>query len=321
MTEPALGEQANLSRAREILRGDTPSHLRRGIEALELAIEAKEPDASCLLAVFAATGIGIPQSWPRALDLLLDGAQAGSSSARKQLALLAEAQNPETLAGAGDSEIWRRLRDSISLETWTAPPDQRVLCNSPVVVAIGGFVSPDICRWIIGRAADRLRPAMLYGGQSTSPQRSAARTNSAFEIDVLDFDLVILMVRARIAATLGVPVRALEPPQVMHYDVGEEFAPHRDFLAPELPGHAADIARQGQRIVTFLIYLNSEFEGGETDFPVLALAYKGGTGDALYFGNVDPTGAPDPRTLHAGLPPTRGEKWLFSQWVRDRVRA
>lgn len=321
MTEPALGDQANLSRAREILRGDTPSHLRRGIEALEFAIEAKEPDASCLLAVFAATGIGIPQSWPRALDLLLDGAQAGSSAARKQLALLAEGGNPQPLADAGDTEIWHRLRHSISLERWTAPPDQRVLCNSPVVVAIGGFVSPDICRWIIGRAADRLRPAMLYGGQSTSPQRSAARTNSAFEIDVLDFDLVILMVRARIAATLGVPVRALEPPQVMHYEVGEEFAPHRDFLAPELPGHAADIARQGQRIVTFLIYLNSEFEGGETDFPVLALAYKGGTGDALYFGNVDPTGAPDPRTLHAGLPPTRGEKWLFSQWVRDRVRA
>jgi hypothetical protein len=73
--------------------------------------------------------------------------------------------------------------------------------------------------------------------------------------------------------------------------------------------------------VTFLIYLNSEFEGGETDFPVLALAYKGATGDALYFGNVDSAGVPDPRTLHAGLPPTRGEKWLFSQWVRDRVRA
>jgi prolyl 4-hydroxylase len=321
MSEAVKGDQPNLSQALEILRGDTPSHLRRGIEALEFAVEAKEPEASCLLAVFAAIGIGIPQSWPRALDLLLGGAQAGSSSARRQLALLAGAGYPQSLADAGDSGILCRLRDSISLERWTSPPDKRVLCKAPVVVAIGGFLSDEVCAWLVGRAADRLRPALLYGGQSTSPQRSAARTNSAFEIDVLDFDLVILMVRARIAATLGVPVRALEPPQIMHYEVGEEFAPHRDFLAPELPGHAADIARQGQRIVTFLIYLNSEFEGGETDFPVLALAYKGATGDALYFGNVDSAGVPDPRTLHAGLPPTRGEKWLFSQWVRDRVRA
>jgi len=23
-------------------------------------------------------------------------------------------------------------------------------------------------------------------------------------------------------------------------------------------------------------------------------------------------------TLHTGLPPTRGEKWLLSQWMRER---
>jgi hypothetical protein len=36
------------------------------------------------------------------------------------------------------------------------------------------------------------------------------------------------------------------------------------------------------------------------------------------FTNVLPDGSPDRRMSHAGLPPTAGEKWLFSQWVRDR---
>jgi prolyl 4-hydroxylase len=36
------------------------------------------------------------------------------------------------------------------------------------------------------------------------------------------------------------------------------------------------------------------------------------------FSNLDPAGRPEPASLHAGLPPTRGEKWIFSQWVRDR---
>jgi hypothetical protein len=27
---------------------------------------------------------------------------------------------------------------------------------------------------------------------------------------------------------------------------------------------------------------------------------------------------PDVKTLHAGLAPTRGEKWLLSQWMRRR---
>jgi hypothetical protein len=32
--------------------------------------------------------------------------------------------------------------------------------------------------------------------------------------------------------------------------------------------------------------------------------------------NTDETGRPDRRTMHVGLPPTRGEKWLLSQWIR-----
>ena len=29
---------------------------------------------------------------------------------------------------------------------------------------------------------------------------------------------------------------------------------------------------------------------------------------------------PDSMTLHAGMPVTRGRKWLFWQWVRDRAQ-
>ena len=46
----------------------------------------------------------------------------------------------------------------------------------------------------------------------------------------------------------------------------------------------------------------------------------GWTRDALFFYNVDENGAPDPLTEHAGVPPTRGEKWLLSQFIRDRAQ-
>jgi prolyl 4-hydroxylase len=35
--------------------------------------------------------------------------------------------------------------------------------------------------------------------------------------------------------------------------------------------------------------------------------------------NTLPDGSIDRRTRHAGLPPTRGEKWLLSQWLRGRA--
>ena len=74
---------------------------------------------------------------------------------------------------------------------------------------------------------------------------------------------------------------------------------------------------KGQRLATLLLYLNDDYEAGRNRFSeVLEFRHKGRKGDAILFHNVLDSGVPDPRTLHAGLAPTRGEKWLFSQWLR-----
>jgi len=132
-------------------------------------------------------------------------------------------------------------------------------------------------------------------------------------------DMVLVMLRARIARLTQLPILGFEDSQVLHYAPGEEFRPHFDFLDTREPGHAAAVASGGQRVLTFLVYLNEGYDGGETAFPQLGWRYKGQTGDALLFYNATPDGAPDRRTLHAGTATTRGEKYLFSQWVRFRV--
>jgi hypothetical protein len=71
---------------------------------------------------------------------------------------------------------------------------------------------------------------------------------------------------------------------------------------------------------TCLTWLNDDYEGGETEFPRIGFRHRGRTGGAMLFLNVTPDRGPDPLTLHAGLPPTRGHKWLLSQWVRDRAQ-
>jgi hypothetical protein len=107
----------------------------------------------------------------------------------------------------------------------------------------------------------------------------------------------------------------------LNYLPGQQFEPHFDFLDSAVPGYTDDLRSNGQRVATFLLYLNEEFDGGETEFPELGWRYKGRTGDALLFWNVDGSELPDRRTLHAGLPPTSGEKWLLSQWLRKRPAA
>jgi hypothetical protein len=130
---------------------------------------------------------------------------------------------------------------------------------------------------------------------------------------------MLLLLRARIAAAVGTTPPFLEEANILHYSVGQEFRRHFDFLDPAEGDMAREIAAKGQRAGTFLVYLNDDFDGAETEFPAIPWRFKGGRGDAIYFRNVDVSGAPDRSTLHAGLAPTRGEKWLLSQWIRDRV--
>jgi hypothetical protein len=110
----------------------------------------------------------------------------------------------------------------------------------------------------------------------------------------------------------------MEAPAVLHYDTGETIHEHFDFIDPQTPNYAQEIAEKGERIVTFLVYLNDDYDAGETDFPRAGVRHKGTRGDGLYFVNALPTGEPDLRTLHVGRPPTRGEKWIVSQFIRNR---
>ena len=69
-------------------------------------------------------------------------------------------------------------------------------------------------------------------------------------------------------------------------------------------------------MLTFLVYLDEGYEGGETAFPALGITVRGRIGDGLLFRNASAEGAPDPRAIHAGLPVTRGVKHLASRWIR-----
>jgi hypothetical protein len=178
------------------------------------------------------------------------------------------------------------------------------------------FVAPAVCDWLVGLARGRTRLATTIEGHEALPRLTDQRTNSGFSFTVFDVDCIVSLVRARIGALIKLPVAAMELPQVFHYTKGQEFRPHVDYL--QRAGRQAD-DDQGDRIATALIYLSDDFEGGETWFPRAELKARPRKGGAVYFANVDLEGRPDPMTLHAGLPPTRGEKWLFSQWVHDRT--
>jgi prolyl 4-hydroxylase len=122
-------------------------------------------------------------------------------------------------------------------------------------------------------------------------------------------DLVISALRRRVAAFCGVDVDQAEPLQVIRYGIGDEFRPHFDAVA----------RGENQRILTALVYLTDDYEGGETRFLRTGLTFRGEAGEVLMFRNADAEGAGDPMSEHAGLPVRSGTKVILSCWIRERA--
>jgi prolyl 4-hydroxylase len=299
---------------------DSADSFARGARLVEEAAESGHAEAACMLATLEAVGAGRRQDWNRAFDCLLLAADRGSEHACSQLRLLSQiSSQPGAFESGTDAESWRGLRERIRIEQLLGAPERVALSERPRLRAFPGFASAAECKWVMTRLRHKLAPAMVWDEINGSQKVDPVRSNSAVELRLTEMDVVIEVLRARISIATRLPEPIFEIPQVMHYSVGQEFKPHHDFLDPGEIGVAADLASRGQRIGTFLVYLNDDFEGGETEFPRAAISHRARGGDALFFANVTPDGRPDPLTVHAGRPLVKGEKWIFSQWIRDRA--
>lgn len=285
------------------------------------ASEAGDAEADCIIAVLIGANAKASAQWAQALDYLGRAAARGWESARRQLVLLCGERDLVSLSESAQppADIWRRMRDSIDIAALTAPSVPKPQFATPRIGVIEQFASKAECAWMIAKARPRITRAQVFDQNRGGGLQQETRTNSTASFAILDTDFVLLILRARIAATTGLQTEMFEETNVLHYATGQEFLKHYDFLDPAHAGLEEEIAKNGQRATTFLVYLNNEFEGGETEFVKLDWRCKGQPGDALVFSNVDAAGAPDRLTLHAGLAPSRGEKWLLSQWIRART--
>lgn len=307
---------AQVALGKQLLTGKDNSQ-PEGAALIAGAAQLGHAEAAAIAANLIGAGAATAEDWSMALMYLQQAAEGGWQAARQQLALLSS--DPSLQREAADvppADLWGRLRRSIDFGRWLQPSPKTIVSQSPAIATFDAFLTPEICDWIVERSRPGIARARVFDRATGKGEIAQARTNSAFEFDFLTIDLVMLLTRARIAAATGYAARVLENTGVLHYSVGQEFFRHFDFLDPALPGLATEIAAKGQRVATFLVYLNDAFEGAETEFPLLGRRHRCPKGGALFFMNVDASGAPDRRTLHAGLPPTSGEKWLLSQWIR-----
>lgn len=298
--------------AKRLLVGDRAPALPK--EAISFMLEAAqkgEAEAPSILSVLFALGFGVPQSWHSAQESMATAASRGWLPAQRQLTLLSKQSH-----SAGTD--WHDMALSIRIEDWQDITQKQVLSESPLITRFPDFISTPVCDWLIQRASDRLARALVYDPVSGQDIEHHDRNNTSAGFNLAETDLVNILAQMRMAAAAGVPFRHLEGQTILHYNPGEEIRNHYDFVDPSLPDYEEEIRKNGQRIITFLVYLNDSYEGGSTDFPELGISHDGALGEGLFFTNSLNDGSSDLRTLHAGRPPVSGEKWVISQFIRNR---
>lgn len=242
-------------------------------------------------AIDAAYGWKRPVDWREAVRLLGEAARAGEPNAARQYELMTQ----------------------MDIETLLTPP--RVEAQSRLIrVGISrGFAPPGFSEWLIDKAEPRLAAASAKGAEDSS-----VRTARGAPFGPRDRDLIVAVLQERAARLTQVPFECHEPPNAISYEAGQEFKQHVDYIDPRVPEFRSELEYLGQRTATFVTYLNEDFDGAETHFLRANLKLRGRTGDCIIFLNVHPNGQPDYDTVHCAPPPTRGRKWILSQWIRNK---
>ncbi len=326
INELALGTTAGDAACTEalgirLLTGDRSPHLpAEGLRFIGEALQAGRGAGAARAAAILALGVGVSVDWKSALGWLWRSAQSGWPAAQRQLLALCDDRELARRAATAAQPPWREVAAAVDLAAWRKAPPARIKSDEPRVSTFTGMVRPELCAFFISLAEGRLEPAKVYNPNTRADIVDTQRSNTIANFDLQAVELAHVLLQARMAAACGIPERHMEAPSVLHYAPGgEQISDHYDFVDPaSTTDYAGEIARNGQRIITFLIYLNDEYEGGETSFPTLGFSHRGGTGDGIYFVNALADLTPDLRMLHAGCPTTRGEKWIITQFVRSR---
>ena len=112
------------------------------------------------------------------------------------------------------------------------------------------------------------------------------------------------------------PVENQETLQVVSYDKGGHFEEHYDGCVYEDRTYCDKLNRNGgERKATLLMYLNDDFEGGETEFVNINIKIKPKKGNAILFIDTTDDQINIKESMHRGCPVLNGRKWICTKWI------
>lgn len=199
---------------------------------------------------------------------------------------------------------------------------QLILHDEPQIVLIKNFLTDEECNHIIKIGEPHIKQSEVCGNGGSRPDKNRTSMTAHIGKKFLskdNKDKILMNVLKKASNYGGLPEENIEPIQLVRYTPGQYFKPHYDFLDRNMSMYRENIERNGQRELTFFVYLNDVPDklGGKTFFPKINKEFKGDKGDAVFWKNVV-NGKDDKRTLHSGTELKEGIKYGLNIWVREK---
>lgn len=177
---------------------------------------------------------------------------------------------------------------------------------------IPNFLTHEECNKIIELSNGKLFPSKIYTQNEDLLSNDSRISQQCW---LTDDNRVIKDISERIKQFTNT-IGQQEPLQVVNYPKGGFFSPHYDACEGDKEFCSRMNGLDGPRLFTVLLYLNDNFDGGETVFPKINKSVKPEKGKAVIFRNVDKNGVIITQALHGGEPIKSGEKWIANKWIR-----
>lgn len=210
------------------------------------------------------------------------------------------------------------LPDAVALYPPLRNIGQQRYSDDPPIIGYADVLTEVDCAYLVALSrpylshSDVIDPASQRGGM-VSDVRTSSGTYIPFEI----VDIISRYIEWKIVLATEEDMERSEPMSILRYEPGEYYQPHYDYFDPKLKVSKGLLEDGGQRTASAVTYLSAPDAGGGTSFPELSLTVPPLCGSTLWFRNCHADGRIDTRSLHAGDPVNRGEKWVVTKWFRE----
>ncbi|ETN41531.1 uncharacterized protein HMPREF1541_03467 [Cyphellophora europaea CBS 101466] len=229
-----------------------------------------------------------------------------------------------------------------------------LVSRDPLVIYIPEFITAEEAKHLQESTSDKFSRSGI-ADESGAQRQAETRTSSSASLSARDDIIRCIEERARTFQSPALPRSHLEPLQLVKYGVGEQYHEHTDWFTSSLQAGPEFGGNRLSSFFVY-VQVSEDIVGGGTRFPFLDAPgvpkveslgtgfFKPGVGgateewcgyvdcdepwdngltfrpverSAVFWMNLLPGGRGDERTLHAGLPVTKGQKTGMNIWTRE----